>query len=79
MCFVYVLNLCLKHSNTYVGGFMDDRYLNWSKIDLAALSAMRVFVGSGFVVGGLCASEALHVIALCIDRACGTLGRVAGP
>ena len=40
---------------------MDDRYLNWAKIDLAAVARFFVFAGSGFVVGGLWASEALHV------------------
>ena len=67
MCFVYVLNLRLKHSNTYAGGFMDDRYLNWAKIDLAIVARFFVFAGSGFVVGGLWASEALRVLALCMN------------
>ena len=57
---------------------MDDRYLNWAKIDLAVVARIFVFAGSGFVVGGLWASEALRVLALCIEHACGTLKRVVG-
>ena len=58
---------------------MDDRYLNWAKIDLALLARFFVFAGSGFVVGRLWASEALHVPEASIELACGTLARVAGP
>ena len=57
---------------------MDDLYLNWSKIDLVDLAQFFVFARSGFVVGGLWASEALRVLALCIEHVCGTLKRVVG-
>ena len=57
---------------------MDDLYLNWSKIDLVDLAQFFVFARSGFVVGGLWASEALRVLALCIEHACGSLKRVVG-
>ena len=58
---------------------MDDRYLNWAKIDLAVVTRFFVFAGSGFVVGRLWASEALHVPEASIELAYGTLARVAGP
>ena len=58
---------------------MDDFDLNWSRLFLVILTRCFVFAGSGFVVGGLWASEALHVPEASIELACGTLARVAGP
>ena len=46
---------------------MDDLYLNRSKIDLVDLAQFFVFARSGFVVGGLWESEALRVLALCMN------------
>ena len=57
---------------------MDDRYLNWSKIDLFVITRFFVFAGSGFVVGRLWASEALHVPEASIELAYGTLKYVLG-
>ena len=73
MRLVWVLNLCLKHSNTSLGGLRDDVYLNWSKLDFAVAGAIFVLAESGFAMVEIWASEALLVPQLCVYLASGTL------
>ena len=78
---LHVLSICVKLASQTLK-HVRGRFYGWTILELVenrlifAITRFFVFAGSGFVVGRLWASEALHVLVLCLKCAYGTLGSV---